>query len=175
MAEAQLTFLDHLPKSEAYAEVTRAILATIEGEQNLIARMSSVACLLSQTFSAYFWTGFYLVDQDKKAMGIDELVVGPYQGSMGCLRIAFGRGVCGTAAATGVTQVVKNVHDLKNHIACDSRSKSEIVVPVFDRSGDLIAVLDVDSDRLSAFDVVDQVALETLMKAVFGEICTPYT
>src|SRR5690606_5162100 len=106
-----------------------------------------------------FWTGFYGVDPAKG----NELVVGPYQGTLGCLRIAFGRGVCGTAAATGRTQIVQDVHAFPGHIACDPRSASEIVVPVFDRSGALIAVLDVDAEQKAAFDAVDAERLERLM------------
>ena len=98
----------------------------------------------------------------------DELVVGPYQGTLGCLRIAFGRGVCGTAAAERSTQIVADVNAIENHIACDARSQSEIVVPVLNARGDLIAVLDIDSEELGAFDSEDQTALETLVGRVFG-------
>ena len=92
----------------------------------------------------------------------DELVIGPYQGTLGCLRIPFGKGVCGTAAQTRQTQLVPDVHAFPGHIACDSRSNSEIVVPVFDASGALVAVLDVDSTRFNAFDAVDQAGLESI-------------
>ena len=126
--------------------------------------MASVAAMLAATFDHYFWTGFYVVDPERP----DELVVGPYQGTLGCLRIAFGRGVCGTAAATRTTQVVDDVEAFPGHIACDSRSKSEIVVPVIDRSGRLIAVFDVDSDQPAAFDDIDRRALEGLLSATFG-------
>ncbi|MDO1559728.1 GAF domain-containing protein [Brevundimonas sp. 2R-24] len=151
-------------KAERYLEVEQEILAVLEGEPNLTARMATVACLLNDAFETYFWTGFYVVDPDKR----DELVVGPYQGTLGCLRIAFGRGVCGAAAATGRTQLVKDVHAFPGHIACDSRSNSEIVVPVIDESGRLIAVFDVDSTEFGAFDEVDQAALERLMRKVFA-------
>jgi GAF domain-containing protein len=97
-----------------------------------------------------------------------ELVVGPYQGTLGCLRIAFGRGVCGAAAETGRTQIVEDVHAFPGHIACDGRSESEIVVPVFDPAGTLIAVFDVDATRKAAFDAVDAEALEGLIRRVFG-------
>ena len=98
----------------------------------------------------------------------DELVVGPYQGTLGCLRIPFGRGVCGAAAAERRTQIVEDVHAFPGHIACDSRSASEIVVPVLDVSGDLIAVLDVDATEKAAFDAVDAEWLERLTTKVFG-------
>lgn len=152
-------------KLEKYTEVKQQIVAVLDGETNVTARMATVSCLLSQTFGeTYFWTGFYVVDPDKP----EELVVGPYQGTLGCLRIAFGRGVCGTAAATGETQVVEDVHALANHIACDSRSNSEIVVPVRNSNGSLIAVLDVDSTEFAAFDAVDKECLEDLIQTVFG-------
>ena len=151
-------------KAERYAEVQAEILAVLEGEPNLTARMATVASMLNDTFPLFFWTGFYVVDTEKG----DELVVGPYQGTLGCLRIAFGRGVCGTAAATGQTQIVEDVHAFDGHIACDSRSQSEIVVPVRDASGQLIAVFDVDATEVAAFDAVDAQALERLLGKVFG-------
>ncbi|NRA31163.1 MAG: GAF domain-containing protein, partial [Parvularculaceae bacterium] len=108
--------------------------------------------------------GFYVVDPDKP----EELVVGPYQGTLGCLRIPFGRGVCGAAAATLETQVVKDVHQFEGHIACDSRSVSEIVVPVRDETGKLIAVLDIDNPNEGTFDDTDQKHLEALVVDTFG-------
>lgn len=151
-------------KAERYAEVEAEILAVLDGEPDRIARMATVGSMLADAFDAFFWTGFYVVDPMRES----ELVVGPYQGTLGCLRIAFGRGVCGTAAATGRTQVVEDVNAFPGHIACDSRSASEIVVPVFDAGGALIAVLDVDATRIGAFDAVDAEALERLMARVFG-------
>lgn len=151
-------------KAARYAEVEVEILAVLDGESNRTARMATVASMLNDAFDHFFWTGFYLVDPNRA----DELVVGPYQGTLGCLRIAFGRGVCGAAAAQRQTQVVDDVHAFPGHIACDSRSESEIVVPVFDAAGDLIAVLDVDATEKSAFDQVDALALERLMRAVFA-------
>lgn len=153
-------------KVSAYLEVESEILAVLEGEPNRVARMATVASMLADAFSDYFWTGFYVVDADKGR----ELVVGPYQGTLGCLRIAFGRGVCGTAAETGQTQIVADVHAFPGHIACDGRSESEIVVPVFDAAGDLIAVFDVDATTKAAFDAVDAQALERLMSRVFGDV-----
>ncbi|MFC7048964.1 GAF domain-containing protein [Emcibacter nanhaiensis] len=152
-------------KSERYDSVTREILAVVEGESSLIARMATINCLLSQAFETYFWTGFYMVDPDKPG----ELVVGPYQGTLGCLRIPIGKGVCGAAAATGETQLVADVHAFAGHIACDSRTNSEIVVPVFDPTGALIAVFDVDSVEKAAFDEIDRKKLESLMTQVFGK------
>jgi L-methionine (R)-S-oxide reductase len=151
-------------KAERYAAVADEIAAVLDGEPNLVARMATVVSMLAATFEHYFWTGFYVVDPVRK----NELVVGPYQGSLGCLRIAFGRGVCGTAAERLETQIVPDVHAFPGHIACDSRSASEIVVPVLDREGRLIAVLDVDSDRPAAFDEVDAAGLATILARSFA-------
>ena len=151
-------------KAARYLEVEAEVLAVLDGEPNVTARMATVASMLADAFDHYFWTGFYVVAPDKP----QELVVGPYQGTLGCLRIAFGRGVCGAAAATGRTQLVEDVHAFPGHIACDSRSASEIVVPVRDASGALIAVFDVDATTPAAFDTDDQEALERLMAKVFA-------
>lgn len=151
-------------KAARYAEVEAEILAVLDGEPDRTARMATAASMLHDAFPAFFWTGFYVVDPAKG----DELIVGPYQGTLGCLRIPFGRGVCGAAAAERRTQVVEDVHAFPGHIACDSRSASEIVVPVFDRAGALIAVLDVDATEKAAFDAVDAEWLERLMKKVFA-------
>ena len=151
-------------KAERYLEVEGEILAVLDGEPDRTARMATVASMLNDAFPAFFWTGFYVVDA---AQG-NELVVGPYQGTLGCLRIPFGKGVCGAAAAERRTQVVADVHAFPGHIACDSRSASEIVVPVLDASGELIAVFDVDATEINAFDAVDAEALERLLGKVFG-------
>jgi L-methionine (R)-S-oxide reductase len=155
-------------KSETYQGVMRDLIAVLEGEGNRVARMATTVCLLSQAFPAWFWTGFYVVDTVKKLQGQDELIVGPYNGTLGCLRIAFSRGVCGAAARERATQIVQDVHAFPGHIACDSRSNSEIVVPVFDGAGDLIAVFDVDSEAYGAFDEEDRDGLEAIMKSVFA-------
>jgi GAF domain-containing protein len=151
-------------KAERYAQVGEEIAAVLAGETNLTARMATVAAMLAASFEHYFWTGFYVVDPDRPR----ELVVGPYQGTLGCLRIAFGRGVCGTAAETGEVQLVADVHAFPGHIACDSRSASEIVVPVFDCDGRLLAVFDVDSEALAAFDAVDRAGLQAILSHVFA-------
>ena len=152
-------------KAERYAEVEAEILAVLDGEPTRTARMATVAAMLADAFPAFFWTGFYVVDEAKPG----ELVVGPYQGTLGCLRIPFGRGVCGAAARDRVTQVVEDVHAFPGHIACDSRSASEIVVPVFGPKGELIAVFDVDATEINAFDAVDAEWLERLLRKVFGQ------
>ncbi len=148
-------------KAARYAEVGREIAAVIAGEPNAIARYATAASLLANAFAPrFFWVGFYVVDPDKP----EELVVGPYQGALGCLRLPFGKGVCGTAAATRETQLVADVHAFPGHIACDARSNSEIVVPVLDGAGKLAAVLDVDSADPAAFDDVDREGLEAICR-----------
>ena len=168
MFEPRQTATSDLSKTEIYQEVTRDVLAVLEGEPDLTARMATCVSLLVQAFPTWFWTGFYNVDSVKKSQGVDELVVGVYQGTLGCLRIAFGRGVCGACAQTKTTHIVPDVHAFPGHIACDSRSNSEIVVPVLNANGELIAVFDVDSESLGAFDELDAAALENLMQLVFG-------
>ncbi len=155
-------------KAETYQQVKRDIITVLDGEPDRIARMATCVCLLAEAFPDWFWTGFYIVDAVKKAQGTAELVVGPYRGTLGCLRIAFGRGVCGAAAASKTTQIVPDVHAFPGHIACDSRSNSEIVVPVCDGRGELIAVFDVDSESFGTFDASDAAHLEDLLTAVFS-------
>lgn len=149
-------------KSEIYKDVAAQIAAVIEGEPSSTARYATVSCLLSDAFPDFFWTGFYIVDPTKPR----ELVVGPYQGTLGCLRIPFEKGVCGACATKGETVIVEDVHAFPGHIACDSRTNSEIVVPVFNEAGVLAAVLDVDSETLSTFDDVDKVGLEGICKTL---------
>jgi GAF domain-containing protein len=152
-------------KKSLYADAEKELISITEGETNVTALMATVACILSEKFDYYFWTGFYVVDPQKE----NELIVGPYQGTLGCLRIPFGRGVCGTAAATRETQLVSDVHAFPGHIACDSRSNSEIVVPVMNGDGKLLAVLDVDSVEYGSFDETDRVSLESLMQRIFAQ------
>lgn len=138
--------------AETYENLAVEIQSVVAGETSVTARYATAACLLSQAFTPrYFWTGFYVVDPLKPS----ELVVGPYQGTLGCLRIPFGKGVCGHVAATGQPIIVPYVHAFPGHIACDSATESEIVLPVFDANGNLAAVLDVDSTQPDAFDDVD--------------------
>lgn len=158
MAERTLSDLPH-DKAERYAAVRRELAAVLAGEPDRIARYATAASMLADAFAPrFFWCGFYLVDRQKSA----ELVVGPYQGTLGCLRIAFGKGVCGAAAARGATVIVDDVDAFPGHIACDSRSRSEIVVCVRDGAGQLDAVLDIDSTDLAAFDAIDQDGLEAI-------------
>ncbi len=138
-----------------YRATAAAIDALLEGEDDWTSAMATVACELHHAFAYYNWTGFY-----RAVSG--ELRVGPYQGSHGCLRIGWGRGVCGAAAASKRAQRVADVDSFDGHIACSSTTKSEIVVPVLTPKGEVLAVLDVDSDAPAAFTEVDQEALEAL-------------
>ncbi|MCP5536516.1 MAG: GAF domain-containing protein [Akkermansiaceae bacterium] len=127
--------------------------------------MASVCSVLAGEFDAFCWVGFYrLLD--------GELVIGPYQGTPGCLRISLDRGVCGAAVRQGRTLVVDDVHTFPGHIACDGSSRSEIVVPIWDTPGMLMAVLDIDSRQPGAFDEVDQACLEQIVCRVFGSVGT---
>ena len=157
MAEAILD-LRGVDRSQAYLELGAHIDAVLNGVEDPIAEMATVSSLVHHAFG-HLWTGFYRVVEAGRL-----LRVGPYQGTLGCLEIAFGRGVCGTAAAEGRTIVVEDVNDFPGHITCDSRSRSEIVVPVFDRSGDLIAVFDIDSELIGAFDERDAAGLEDIVR-----------
>lgn len=150
-------------KLERYSEVAKSLNSILASTPNHISRMATMNCLLSEAFPYYYWTGFYLVDTSNPS----NLLVGPYQGTMGCLSIAFGKGVCGIAAQTKETQVVANVHELENHIACDSKSCSEIVVPVFDNESRLMGVFDVDSTEFNSFNDVDKRCLEGIIKDMF--------
>ena len=146
-------------KAELYQDVRKQIASVIAGETSITARYATASCILRDAFGErFYWTGFYLVDPLKPT----ELVVGPYQGTLGCLRIPFGRGVCGAAAQRGETQLVEDVHAFPGHIACDSATNSEIVVPVRDGAGKIAAVLDIDSTQASAFDTIDQTGLEAI-------------
>ena len=152
-----------MDRAGQYRDLKAEIDAVVAGESYVPARYASAACLLAQAFSPrFFWTGFYVVDPLKA----NELVVGPYQGTLGCLRIPFGKGVCGACAEQEKSLIVPDVHAFPGHIACDSRTNSEIVVPVFDASGALAAVLDVDSEQPDAFDEIDQSGLEAICRTL---------
>ena len=156
MAEVTLDLRD-VPKSAAYTTLEAHIESVLEGIDDPIAGMATISALVHHAFG-HLWTGFYRAVQPGRL-----LRVGPYQGTLGCLDIEFGKGVCGTAAAEGRTIIVADVHQFPGHITCDARSQSEIVVPVFDRERKLIAVFDIDSDRKNAFEIEDQRGLERLM------------
>ena len=155
--------MDAAAKEERYAQVTAQVEAVLAPEPDLLAAMATVACLLHTAFPYYYWTGFY------RRVGPTRLLVGPYQGTMGCLEIDFSRGVCGAAARERRTQRVDDVNAFPGHIACDSASASEIVVPVLDAAGELVAVLDVDSTLAAAFDDTDRRWLERIVALLAGK------
>lgn len=151
-------------KKAAYEEAISGIDANLVGIDNPVTKMATINSLLKTYLPYYYWVGFYLVENGR-------LVVGPYQGTLGCIFIDFSRGVCGKAAREEKTQIVGDVHALdqsKDHIACDPNSASEIVVPVFNGKKELIAVFDVDSTLPHSFDEVDQQFLEDLLTKHFA-------
>ncbi len=162
MAEITLD-LRGVAKPEAYDQLHAHVESVLAGIDDEIAGMATVSCLVHHAFG-HLWTGFYRVVEAGRL-----LRVGPYQGTLGCLEIAFGKGVCGTAAAERRTVIVPDVERFPGHIACDGRARSEIVVPVFGADDSLLAVLDVDSEYPAAFDDEDAVALERLVRWFRGE------
>ena len=144
-----------MEKEEKYKLLASQVAALIAGEDDRVSVMANVSAAIHETMG-FFWTGFYVVNGD-------ELRLGPFQGSVACMHIPFGRGVCGTAWQRAETVVVPDVEQFPGHIACSSLSRSEIVVPVFDKSHEVVAVLDIDSHELSTFDEVDKVWLEQIV------------
>ncbi|HUX32540.1 MAG TPA: GAF domain-containing protein [Gemmatimonadaceae bacterium] len=156
MAETTLD-LRHLPKPEAYAALKAHIDHVLAGMDDEVTAMATMSALIHHAFG-FLWTGFYRVVEPGRL-----LRVGPYQGFLGCLEITFGRGVCGTVAATGRGLVVDDVEAFAGHIACDARARSEIVVPVVDPTGALLAVLDVDAETVGAFTQDDLAGLTRIV------------
>ena len=150
-------------KSEAYAELALQARALLQGEHDRTANAANFAALVYHALPGLNWCGFYFWDGR-------ELVVGPFQGKPACVRIALGKGVCGTAAATRATQLVRDVDAFPGHIPCDSASRSELVVPMFDASGALIGVWDVDSPELARFDDEDRAGMEALVRIFFESL-----
>ena len=150
------------PKPELYRELTDAARALIAGEPDPVANMANAAALVWQFVPGLNWAGFYRLRDG-------ELVLGPFQGKAACIRIALGQGVCGTAAQTGKTQLVRDVHAFPGHIACDAASRSELVVPVL-RGGAVIAVIDLDSPEPARFDADDARGIEALAAAIAAAI-----
>jgi GAF domain-containing protein len=148
------------PKPALYRQLVQELQGLIAGERDLIANLANSAALLYHSLPELNWAGFYLLKDG-------ELVVGPFQGKPACVRIAMGKGVCGTAAAQRATQVVRDVHEFPGHIACDAASNSEIVVPMI-RGGELIGVLDLDSPQLARFDEEDRKGLEQFVAALLA-------
>jgi len=147
-------------KPQQYAHLCEQLGALIAGESDWIANLANAAALLYDVLPEVNWAGFYLLKHG-------ELVVGPFQGKPACVRIALGRGVCGTAAQQRTTIVVPNVHEFPGHIACDSASNSEIVVPML-RGHELLGVLDIDSPKLARFDAEDRLGLEQFVRTLLG-------
>lgn len=145
-----------------YDALTKSITALTEGEDDIVSLMATVACELHHADDRFDWTGFYRV------VGPELLKIGPYQGGHGCLVIPFSRGVCGAAARTGEVQLVEDVDAFPGHIACASSTRSEIVLPVRNRAGELLGVLDIDSDKPAAFTAEDARALTAIIDLVFG-------
>ena len=157
MAES-IAFSKAASREQIYEELAPQVEALVSGETDLIANMANLAAVLKEAFG-FFWVGFYLKKDD-------QLVLGPFQGPLACTRIDFDSGVCGHAYTTRETVIVPNVDEFPGHIACSSASKSEIVVPMFGESGDVFAVLDVDSDRIGDFSEIDRIGLERLVKFI---------
>ncbi len=144
--------------SVCYDTLARQTEALFAGEDNLIAAMANFSALLNENLENLNWVGFYLMDGE-------QLILGPFQGKVACTRIPMGKGVCGTAAYHNTTQRVADVHQFEGHIACDSASNSEIVIPMR-RNNEVIAVLDIDSPLLNRFDEADQIGLELVLKTL---------
>ena len=151
-----------LPKPEFYSQLAAELKALVAGEPDVIANLANAAALLFHSLSDLNWAGFYLLKNG-------ELVVGPFQGRPACVRIAIGKGVCGTSVAKKPTMLVPNVHEFPGHIACDSASNSEIVVPMI-RGTEVIGVMDIDSPRLARFDAQDQEGLEAFVRVLMDQI-----
>lgn len=149
-----------------YDHLQKTMASLTEGEDDLVALMATVACEVHHADDRFDWTGFYRVT------GPEMLKIGPYQGGHGCLAIPFSKGVCGAAARTKQTQIVPDVDAFPGHIACASSTRSELVIPVLNRKGDLIAVFDIDSDQPDAFTEDDAQALSSILAAVFGRLQT---
>lgn len=145
-------------KEKQYRLLVSQVASLVDGEKDVIAVMSNVAAAIHQTMG-FWWTGFYRVIDN-------ELVLGPFQGPVACMHIPYGKGVCGTAWQRAETIVVPDVEQFPGHIACSSESRSEIVVPVFDHDGKVMAVLDIDSEHLATFDDIDRKYLEDICKYV---------
>ena len=152
----------HPPKAELYRDLVASLESLLQGETDPLANLANASALLAQTLEGINWCGFYLLRGE-------ELVLGPFQGKPACVRIPLGKGVCGTAAQLEQTLLVPDVHAFPEHIACDSASRSEIVVPIL-QGGTLRGVLDIDSPRLDRFDAQDQEGLERFVKTLATRI-----
>ncbi|MBE5950766.1 MAG: GAF domain-containing protein [Lachnospiraceae bacterium] len=161
MSETHLEFYP-AEKKELYALLKEQLTALTDGEPHVIPNLANASALIYDALSDVNWAGFYTVETDSST-GKEYLLLGPFQGKTACIRIPSGRGVCGTAMATGEIQLIKNVHEFPGHIACDSASNSEIVLPIY-KEGKVVAVLDIDSPKLSRFDEEDKNGLQKLVE-----------
>ncbi|MEO8572399.1 MAG: GAF domain-containing protein [Pyrinomonadaceae bacterium] len=157
MAES-VAFTRTADRSIIYAEITPQIDALISSEPDLMANLANVAAVLKEALG-FFWVGFYLKKHE-------QLILGPFQGPVACTRIEFGKGVCGHAYSTAATVIVPNVDEFPGHIACSSAARSEIVLPIFDMTGGVFGVLDVDSDRLDDFSEIDREGLTQIVNVI---------
>lgn len=151
-------------KEQQYKTLTSQVKALTHDEYNLIANLANTSALLNQFLHDINWVGFYLKDGNR-----DELVLGPFVGLPACVRIPFGKGVCGTSAQTQTVQRIDNVHEFPGHIACDAASNSEIVIPIY-HNGEVIGVLDIDSPKFNRFDEIDQKYLQEIVHLIEGNI-----
>jgi L-methionine (R)-S-oxide reductase len=161
MAES-LAFSKTKDRKIIYDEIAPQIAALVEGETDLVANLANITAALKEAFG-FFWVGFYLAKEN-------QLVLGPFQGTIACTRIDFDKGVCGHCYTTKKTVIVPDVEEFPGHIACSSAAKSEIVLPIFDERGEVFGVLDVDSDRLDDFSETDAKGLQKITKIVEGLI-----
>jgi len=157
MAES-IAFSKTADRKAVYDEIAPQIESLVAGETDLVANLANIAAVLKQAFG-FFWVGFYLRKEN-------QLVLNAFQGTLACTRIDFDKGVCGHAYATKETVIVPNVEEFPGHIACASESKSEIVLPIFEKSGEVFGVLDVDSDKLNDFSEIDAEGLKKIVKII---------
>jgi L-methionine (R)-S-oxide reductase len=161
---AEGIIIEGTSKEEKYTSLLPQLKALVEGEEDLIANLANITAVIKEVFG-YFWVGFYLVKNN-------QLVLGPFQGTLACTRIALGKGVCGTAWKEAKTIIVDDVDTFPGHIACSSASKSEIVVPIFNHQKEVIGVLDVDDDVYATFNETDKIYLEkvaSLVTSIIGK------
>ncbi len=163
MAES-IAFSKTQDRKTIYAEIAPQIKSLVEGETDLVANLANITAVLREAFG-FFWVGFYLKKED-------QLVLGPFQGTLACTRIDFDKGVCGHAYTTGQTVIVGNVEEFPGHIACSSDSKSEIVLPIFNKNGEVFGVLDVDSDKLDDFSETDAEGLRRIVEIIEEKLTT---
>ncbi len=155
--------MDDKKKTGRYQRINNQLSELLKKTDDPLARMASICAVLHHKMDHYFWTGFYLFKNDK-------LIVGPYQGPVACQELEKGKGVCWAAVSKGAPVVVKDVHAYPGHITCDSRSRSEITLPVFNLDGEIKAVFDVDSDQVNSFNEIDRIELEKILELIYATL-----